>query len=284
MTDIRKKIAGKKTKLAQDRPKQDDHPANVNDCQEGSYYHLDINLILPDPEQPEKYFDPGALAELANSIKQKRLYQPVVVRKDETGQIILVAGKRRLRAAKMAGIEKIPAIFTQGNPREISIIENLQRENLKPIEEAEALGRMIDQHGYTKKKLALAIGKAQPAISEAIKLNRLPETIKDECRHDDKYPRRLLVEIAAQDTPEAMMSLFNRAKQGNLKSDEGINIAGKQAEIAKRMPAEIAMDRDVSLNAFLPKDDIETIEQRKKTQLLTELQNLIKIIDELIIT
>jgi len=283
MTNIRKKLAGKATKLAQDRPKQDDHPANLNDCQEGSYYHLDINLILPDPEQPEKYFEPGALEELANSIKQKSLYQPVVVRKDETGQIILVAGKRRLRAAKMAGLEKIPAIFTQGNPLEISIIENLQRENLKPLEEAEALGRMIDQHGYTEEKLAFAIGKAQPAISEAIKLNRLPETIKDECRQDDKYPRRFLVEIAAQDTPEAMMSLFNRAKKGNLKSDEGIHIAGKQAEITKPMPAEIAMDRDVSLNAFLPKDDFEIIGQRRKTQLLIELKNLVKIIDELII-
>ena len=283
MTDIRKKLAGKATKLAQDRPKQDDHPANLNDCQEGSYYQLDINLILPDPEQPEKCYEAGALEELANSIKQKSLYQPVVVRKDETGQIILVAGKRRLRAAKMAGLEKIPAIFTQGNPLEISIIENLQRENLKPLEEAEALGRMIDQHGYTEEKLAFAIGKAQPAISEAIKLNRLPETIKDECRQDDKYPRRLLVEIAAQDTPEAMMSLFNRAKKGNLKSDEGIHIAGKQAEITKPMPAEIAMYRDVSLNAFLPKDDFEIFEQRRKTQLLIELKNLVRIIDELII-
>lgn len=283
MTDIRKKLAGKTTKLAKDRPKQDDHPANVNDCQEGSYYHLDINLILPDPEQPEKYFDPGALAELANSIKQKRLYQPVVVRKDEKGQIILVAGKRRLKAAKMAGLERIPAIFTQGNPLEISIIENLQRENLYPIEEAEAIGRMIEQHGYTQRKLAIAIGKTPHRISETVKLNRLPETIKDECRHNDKYPWRLLVEIAEQDTPEAMMSLFNRAKKGNLKSDEGINIAGKQAEITKRMPAETAVGRDVSLNAFLPQDDSETIGQRKKTQLLTELQKLLGIIDELMI-
>ena len=248
MTDIRKKLAGKTTKLAQARPKHDDHPANVSDCQEGSYYHLDINLILPDPEQPEKYFDPGALSELANSIRQTRLYQPIVVRKDETGQIFIVAGKRRLKAAKMAGLEKIPAIFTQGNPLEISIIENLQRENLKPMEEAEAIGRMIERQGYTQEKLAFAIGKAQQTISEAIKLNRLPETIKDECRHDDKYPRRLLVEIAEQSTPDAMMNLFNRSKQGKTISGGEINIAVKQAEMTKRMPAEIAMDRDISLN------------------------------------
>jgi ParB family chromosome partitioning protein len=174
MTDIRKKLAGKTTKLAKERPRQDDHPANLNDYLEGMYYHIDINLILPDPEQPKKYLDPKALEELANSIREKGLYQPVVVRKDENGQIILVAGKRRLRAAKMAGIEKIPAIFTQGNPLEISIIENLQRENLKPIEEAEALGRMIERHGYTEEKLAFAIGKARSAISETIRPEAAP--------------------------------------------------------------------------------------------------------------
>jgi ParB family chromosome partitioning protein len=283
MTDIRKKLAGKTTKLAKERPRQDDHPANLNDYLEGMYYHIDINLILPDPEQPKKYLDPKALEELANSIREKGLYQPVVVRKDENGQIILVAGKRRLRAAKMAGIEKIPAIFTQGNPLEISIIENLQRENLKPIEEAEALGRMIERHGYTEEKLAFAIGKARSAISETIRLNGLPETIKDECRKNDKYPRQLLVEIAKQDTPEAMISLFNQAKPGNVKTDEVRVVAGKQSEIAKHTSAGIAMHRDVSLDALPFKAAIETVEQHRKTQLVTELQNLIRIIDEMMI-
>lgn len=283
MTDIRKKLAGKTTKLAKERPKQDDHPANLNDYQDGMYYHIDIDLILPDPEQPEKYFDPEALEELANSIRERGLVQPVVVRKDEAGQIILVAGKRRLRAARMAGIAKLPAIFTQGNPLEISIIENLQRENLKPIEEAEALGRMIERHGYTEEKLAFAIGKTRSTISEAIRLNGLPETIKDECRQTDKYPMQLLVEIAKQDTPQAMTSLFNRTKLGNAGGDEVGDTARKHAEISKHTPAEMAMDRDVSLDPFLPNVAIETIEQRRKTQLVAELQNLIRIIDELMI-
>lgn len=280
MTDIRKKLAGKTTKLAQDRPKQDDHPANLNDYQEGSFYHIDIKLILPDPSQPKKHFDPEALEELANSIKEKGLYQPVVVRKDETGQIILVAGKRRLRAAKMAGIKKIPAIFTQGNPLEISLIENLQRENLKPVEEAEALGQMIHQHGYTSEKLALAIGKAQSAVSETIALNRLPETIKNECRQNDKYPRRLLIEIAKQDTEEAMTSLFNQVKQYPSKGDAVRLIFRESADITNQMPAEMVMDRRGSLKPVLPKDDSGPIGQSKKNQLVTELHNLMKILDE----
>jgi ParB family transcriptional regulator, chromosome partitioning protein len=282
MTDIRKKLSGKTTKLAQDRPKQDDHPAKVNDYQEGSYYQIDIKLILPDPDQPSPYFDLEALDELANSIKQSRLYQPVLVRKDETGQIILVAGRRRLRAAIMAGLEKIPAIFTEGNPLEISMIENLQRENLRPIEEAEALGRMIEQHGYTQEELALAIGKAQPAIAETINLNRLPETIKNECRQTEKYPKRVLIEIAKQETPEAMLNLFNRTKQDILLSGEVGILSIKQAEISKAGPAETRTE-DPSVNVFLPNGDLEAIEQGKKTELLNELKNLITIIDELII-
>lgn len=205
MTNIRKKLAGKTSKLAQDRPKQADHPAKLNDYQAGSFYHIDIELIRPDPAQPEKRFDPEALKELAKSIKERGVYQPVLVRRDETGQIILVAGNRRLRAAKMAGITKIPAIFTEGDPLEISLIENLQRENLKPGEEAESLELMIKQHGYTQEELARVLGKTQPAVSETIKLN---------------------------------------------------------------------------VSAPLPKSDGETIEEHRKTELVVELQNLIRIIDE----
>ncbi|MEI7635984.1 MAG: ParB/RepB/Spo0J family partition protein [Syntrophus sp. (in: bacteria)] len=280
MTDIRKKLAGKTTKLAQDRPKQEDHPANINDYQEGSFYHIDIKLILPDPEQPKKHFDPETLEELAKSIKEKGLYQPLIVRKDENGQIYLVAGRRRLKAAKIAGFKKIPAIFTQGNPLEISLIENLQRENLKPIEEAEALGQMIQEHGYTEEKLALAICKAQSSVSETIILNRLPDTIKNECRQDDKYTGQLLLEIAKQDTQEAMINFFNQVKRDT--SKEGIEvrmIVGEQAIITDKTPAEIVLGRVAPLNTVLPEDDFVPAEQSKNTRLIMELQNLIKIID-----
>jgi hypothetical protein len=166
MTDIRKKIAGKATKLALHRQKKDDHPANLQDCKEGSYYNLDINLILPDPEQAEIIVDQAALEELAASIRQHRLYQPIVVRRNETGQIILVAGRRRLMAAKMAGLEKIPAIFTEGDPLEVSLIENLQRSSLNPAEDARAIDIV-------------------PAIREAIEPDRLPELREAQRRKDD---------------------------------------------------------------------------------------------------
>lgn len=167
MTDIRKKLAGKTTKLAQNRPKKDDHPANLQDCQEGSYYNLDIDLILPDPELPEKFFDQAALEELAASIRQHRLYEPIVVRRNEAGQIIIVAGRRRLIAAKMAGLEKIPAVFTEGDPLEVSLIENLQRESLNPVENATTTDAV------------------PPAVREAIEADRLPEAREAQRRRDN---------------------------------------------------------------------------------------------------
>lgn len=280
MNDIRKKLSGKTTKLAQERPRQEDHPANLNDYQEGSYYQIDIDLILPDPDQPIPCFDPGALEDLANSIMRTRLYQPILVRKDQTGRIILVAGRRRLQAAKMAGLEKIPAIFTEGNPLEISIIENLQRENPGPLEEAEALSRMIEQHGYTPEELALTIGKDQRTVVESLNLNRLPEVIKEECRQTEKYPRPVLIEIAKQETAEAMLSLFNRTKRDILISGEGGILSISPAEIPKDKPVE---QQDPSGKVIEPHGDLETVEQGRKMQLLNELEKLIKIIDELII-
>jgi ParB family chromosome partitioning protein len=282
MTDIRKKLSGKTTKLAKERPRQDDHPAKANDYQEGSYYQIDTDLIHPDPDQPIPCFDPEALEELANSIRQTRLYQPVLVRKDDTGQIILVAGKRRLQAAIMAGLKKIPAIFTEGNPLEISIIENLQRENLRPIEEAEALGRMIDQHGYTPEKLALTIGKSQRAILESLNLNRLPEAIKEECRQTERYPKPVLIEIAKEETPEAMERLFYQAEQGILLRGEEETLFRKQTIILESKPAERTTEQEPSVPGLSTHGDLETFEEDRKRQLLNELKNLIKIIDDLI--
>jgi len=284
MTSIRDKLADKKSKLATAQERSKEHPADLNNYQEGSFYKVDIDLITPDPEQPRKYFDQESLRELSQSIKQKGMLQPVIIRRDKKGGVVLVAGERRLKAAKMAGLDKIPAIITKGNPLEISIIENLQRENLMPIEEAEALGRMIEEHGYTQDNLAFVIGKAKSTISEALSLNRLPDVIKDEVRRAEQYPRRLLVEIAKQKTPEAMIKLFNQAKEGNLKSEAVRDIARKRIGVEKtiRPPAAIALDRVFALNNYLDKIDFEAVEQEQKVQLLIELQNLKKKIDKLI--
>jgi ParB family chromosome partitioning protein len=219
MPSIREKLAEKKTKLAGPREKMEDHPAALNHFSDGSFYHIPTRDIQANPEQPRQHFDPESLAELTESIREKGVLQPVIVRSGNDGRIFLVAGERRLRAARNAGLETIPAVFTKGNPAEIALIENLQREDLKPVEEAEALARMVAEYGYTHEQLAKVMGKGRTTITETLSLAKLPEAIRSECRRADIYPRRLLVEIAKQPDVHGMIRLFERVKQRNLKSD-----------------------------------------------------------------
>jgi len=284
MPSLRDQLANAKSKLATTKQKLEDHPANLNNHQEGSYYNVDIELIKPDPDQPRKYFDPASLEELAQSIRQKGVLQPVIIRKTDDGEIYLVAGERRFRAAKIAGLNRIPSILTKGNPAEIAIIENLQRENLKPIEEAEALNKMLKEHSYTQEQLALVIGKGRTTITETLSLNKLPEEIKEECRRADNYSRRLLVEIAKQETPEAMTTLFYKAKEGNLKSGDVRNITRKKTNKNKRTITALALDKAINLTRCLSKIDISSIEEEEKIKLVSSLQNLKTFLDEYLIS
>ena len=282
MPTIREKLAKKTSKLALPKEKTKDHPAQLNNYQEGSFYIIPIEEIKPDPDQPRKYFDKEALNELTESIKRKGVLQPVIIRRDENENIVLVAGERRFRAAKKAGLEQIPAILTTGHPAEISLIENLQRENLKPVEEAEALSQIIQKYNYTQDQLSLAIGKARTTITESLSLNKLPDEIKEECRRADTYPRRLLVEIAKQKTPKAMAALFTQVKKANLKSDQVRQITRKKVSKIQRTPTAIAIDRITYLSHSLAKLNMGTSEESERIQLLTQLQNLKKLIDKLL--
>lgn len=279
MPSLRDQLANAKSKLATKKEKLKDHPANFNNHQDGSFYRIDIDLIETDPKQPRKFFNPDSLAELSQSIKQKGVLQPVIIRKDADDKIYLVAGERRYRASKMAGLEKIPAILTKGNPMEIAIIENLQRENLRAIEEAEALNQMLIEYNYTQEQLALIIGKAKSTVSEVLSLNKLPDIIKNEIRQTE-YSRRLLVEIAKRENSEEMISLFTKIKENNLKSGQVRKITRKQ--LKKRSSAIIALEKTFELSKYLSSLDFSSIQEDEKNKLITELENLKNYIKELL--
>ena len=135
---------------------------------------LSVDWIHPDPEQPRKHFDGQALADLAQSIKTHGLLQPIIVRLPDprkTNEFVIVAGERRWRAAKLAGLDVIDALeLTKGDVAELAIIENLQRENLTPLEEAIALERLKQSHNYTLDTLASVIGKSM--VEDDIKRSR----------------------------------------------------------------------------------------------------------------
>jgi len=282
MPSLKEKLAKTKTKLAFQRERLEDHPANLNDYQDGSFCNVEIDLIITDPDQPRKFFNPDSLAELSQSIKQKGVLQPIIIRKDDEGKIYLVAGERRYIASKMAELEKIPAILTKGNPIEIAIIENLQRDDLKPIEEAEALNQMVKKYNYTQEQLALVIGKARTTITETLSLNKMPEEIKKECRRADNFPRRLLVEVAKQKTNKEMINLFTRIKENNLSSSQVRNITRKREKTKQRTPAAIAIEKTSFLDNCLAKLDFNSIEETEKLQLMANLEVLKNSIEKII--
>ncbi|MGI5842193.1 MAG: ParB/RepB/Spo0J family partition protein [Christensenellales bacterium] len=149
--------------------KQQKQSANI----EGSVDEISISLIKPNVNQPRKIFDQDALKELSESIKVHGIIQPIVLNKEEDGSFMIIAGERRYRAAKLAGLEYVPAIIKNYTPKqvkEISIIENLQREDLNPIEAARAIKQLMEEYSFTQEEVADRIGKSRPAIANLLRL------------------------------------------------------------------------------------------------------------------
>lgn len=149
---------------------------------------LAVNDIIPNKEQPRKTFDEAALQELADSIKQHGVLQPLLVRPLTTGGYQLVAGERRWRASRLAELKEVPVIIKElsdTEAMEIAIIENLQREDLNPIEEAEGLQVLIDKCGFTQEEVATSVGKSRPAITNALRLLRLPQEVRQMTKDGD---------------------------------------------------------------------------------------------------
>lgn len=143
---------------------------------------LPLEEIVPNKEQPRKTFDETALEELAESIRQHGVLQPLLVRPLPGGGYQLVAGERRYRASRIAGLREVPVVIRELSDvetMEIAIIENLQREDLNPIEEAEGLQALIDRCGFTQDQVAASVGKSRPAIANSLRLLRLPPEVRE---------------------------------------------------------------------------------------------------------
>ncbi len=143
--------------------------------------YIPISSIRPNPYQPRKQFNKSSLEELCDSIKQYGVLQPINVRKMATNSYELVAGERRLRAATMAGLTEIPAVVLNVDDNDsavVALIENLQREDLSYMEEAESYNNLITEHGFTQEQLAQKIGKSQSTIANKIRLLKLPPLVK----------------------------------------------------------------------------------------------------------
>jgi len=167
--------------------------------------------VRSNPDQPRKHFDQEKLAELAASIGAHGLLQPIIVRR-AAGGFELLAGERRFRAAQLAGMDRLPAlIYDVEDPLEVALIENLQREDLSPLEEAEALAVLTERHGYNHREVAELLGKSRPYVSNTLALTRLPESVKADLHREGRaVSRELLLGVAREEDPDAALGLWRR--------------------------------------------------------------------------
>ena len=146
----------------------------------GEIWRIPVEEICPNPDQPRRYFDPAGLKELADSIRENGILNPLSVRWEE-GRAVLVAGERRLRAAKLAGLVEVPCVAVTAqadSPAVLALIENMQREDMTCFEEAEAIGRLLSAYGLTQAQAAARLGYSQPTVANKLRLLRLPEAVR----------------------------------------------------------------------------------------------------------
>ena len=180
--------------------------------EKGQLYQMNLNDLQADPNQPRKVMDTQSLDELAATIQKHGVLEPILFRVAPDDGIYVVAGERRVAAARQVGLTEIPGVFIDGNAAEIALVENLQRQDLTPVEEAEALQRRKEEQQYTDEQLGTMIGKARTTINESLSLNKLPQEIRDACRGDRKLTKSALVEIARKKQDRSMTKAYNTLK------------------------------------------------------------------------
>ena len=152
------------------------------------YFKVAIEEVHPTADQPRRHFDEAALAQLVESIRRDGLLQPLLVRQRAEGGYAIIAGERRWRASQRAGLQEVPVVVRDSTPHEafaLALIENLQREDLNPIEEAQAYERLLDEHGLTQDQMAERVGKDRSTIANALRLLKLPQNVRQMVERGD---------------------------------------------------------------------------------------------------
>ncbi len=263
---------------------------------------VDINLIFANPNQPRKNFDETALKELAMSIKTHGIIQPIVLNREEEGKYMIIAGERRWRAAKMAGLTQVPAFIRNYTPKqikEISIIENLQREDLNPIEAAKAIKQLMEEYDLTQEAVADRIGKSRPAIANTLRLLSLPVDVVELIEKNKLsagHARCLIVlpnpldqtkvaltavekKLSVRELEKLVKNILNPAKE-RPKSEQSLELKGMIDDMQKIFATKVsAIGNDNKGRIYIDyysKDDLDRIAEliqliNKKTLTLRDL-------------
>ena len=239
---------------------------------------ISIEKIDPNPMQARNEL--GEIEELTNSIKEKGILEPILVRPTE-GRYEIIAGERRFVAAKKAGMEIVPCIVmevSENEAMEISLVENLQRKDLDVFEEADGLKALVDNYGYNHEKISKKIGKARSTITEIINLSKIPKDIRALCKEYEIKSRSMLIEIAKQKNKDDMVKLLYQIKDKGLKRED-------TRELSKEMKGKKPYSKRYLYNYKYEGDEYcrlrmefrrSDINKEKIIEILTEIINKLK--------
>jgi ParB family chromosome partitioning protein len=195
---------------------------------------IPIEFIEANPEQPRTHL--GNIEELADSIREKGILEPILVRQTGKNRYQIISGERRFRAASLAGLDELPAIEIDADDKEtleIALIENIQRKDLTPFEEAEGLLILQQKFAYTHEKISQVIGKSRTTVTETLQLNEIPQRIRAMCREAGIASKSVLVQIARAGDEAAMAELVRRFAAGELDRDDIRKKTAAKTETAK---------------------------------------------------
>lgn len=271
----------------------------------GGVLEVDIDKIKANPNQPRKNFDEEALKELAASIKIHGIVQPIVLNKESDGTYLIIAGERRFRAAKLCGLKSVPAViknYTDKQVKEISIIENLQREDLNPIEAARAIKELMEEYGLTQETVSERIGKSRSNVANTLRLLTLcPEVLKlvELGKLSAGHARCLVViediteqirlahiavtkNMSVRDLEKAVKNLTNPARKVVIKAEQSLELKDLINQMQKTFATKVsAIGNDSKGRIYIDyysRDDLDRISEllellNKKEMTLQDLQN-----------
>lgn len=266
---------------------------------------IDITKVKPNPNQPRKNFNAEALQELANSIKIHGIVQPIVVNQQENGEYLIIAGERRWRAANICGLKTVPAViknYTEKQIKEISIIENLQREDLNPIEAARAIKELMEEYGLTQETVSERIGKSRSNVANTLRLLSLyPEVIElvengkissgharclvvvEDANEQIKLARAVVSKnLSVRDLEKAVKSYTNPTKKTITKMEQSLELKELINQMQKTFATKVsAIGNDNKGRIYIDyytRDDLDRIAEllellNKKEMTLQDLQN-----------
>jgi ParB family chromosome partitioning protein len=200
---------------------------------------LPIEKVRPNPDQPRKTI--GDIRELAESVREKGVLEPLLVRYSAREDLYyIISGERRYHASREVGLREVPCIEKTADDAEtleISLIENLQRKDLTPFEEADGLARLAEQFEYTHEEIARKIGKSRTSVTELLSLRVIPDAVRRNCLESGVTSKSLLLQIARQPTPPKMQELVKRIANGRLTRDEARRVRQQEQGSAPRPEA-----------------------------------------------